>query len=187
MNIHIESVIKELQKERPISHSEADFQHALAWEIHRRHPSAAVRLEINQGLVGQREYIDVLVKDGVTTHAIELKYKTRKLDIAYDGEQLHLRNHGAQDIGRYDFIKDIVRLERFVESHLGSVGYAILLTNDDGYWRETKRLGTADIMFRIHENRAEWRASLERGYRRRNYERQREPADSKGFTSDSVG
>jgi hypothetical protein len=153
MNIQIESIMKELQKERPIFHSEADFQHALAWQIHRHHPSAAVRLEINQGLAGQREYIDILVKDGATAHAIELKYKTKELDIAYKDEEFHLLNQGSQDTGRYDFIKDIGRLERFVESRPGSAGYAIFLTNDHLYWTEPKLFTKIDAMFHIHESR----------------------------------
>ena len=33
-----------------------------------------------------------------------------------------------------------------------AIGYAIFLTNDDNYWRETRRRATFDGMFRIHEN-----------------------------------
>jgi len=110
-------------------------------------------LEINKGSTGQREYIDIWATEDGTNYAIELKYKTRKLDSVYDGEEFHLADHGAQDIGRYDFIKDIWRLERFVESHAKTIGYAILLTNDVGYWKATKRLMTADAGFRIHESR----------------------------------
>jgi hypothetical protein len=153
MNIPIETIIKELQKERPGFHSEADFQHAVAWEIHRHHPTSAVRLEVDRGTAEQREHLDILVKDSDRTCAIELKYKTRKLDTVFGGERFHLRNHGAQDIGRYDFIKDIVRLERFVIGNANSVGYAIFLTNDDSYWKDAKSLTTADAMFRIGENR----------------------------------
>ena len=58
--------------------------------------------------------MDIPVKDGDLTCAIKLKYKTKKLDTVFGGEEFHLRNHDVQDIGRYDFIKDIVRLERFV-------------------------------------------------------------------------
>lgn len=153
MNINIEQIIKHLRERRPIFHSEADFQHALAWEIHCRHPSARIRLEINKGSAGQREYVDIWATDNETNLAIELKYKTAKFDSVYDGEEFHLTNHGAQDIGRYDFIKDIGRLERFVKFHANTIGYAILLTNDIGYWKATKRLMTADAGFRIHESR----------------------------------
>jgi hypothetical protein len=103
MNIPIETIFGELRKKRPIFYSEADFQHALAWEIQRHQPSAFVRLEINLSLVGQKEYLDILVRDDGRLCALELKYKTGKLDAVYAQEEFHLLNHGAQDIGRYDF------------------------------------------------------------------------------------
>jgi hypothetical protein len=149
--MNIETIVKELQKERQLFHSEADFQHALAWEIHRHHPSAAVRLETNLGL-SQRALVDIWVKDGDTNYAIELKYKTSKLDVTCQGEEFHILNHGAQDIGRYDFIRDICRLESFVGTHPRTIGYALFLTNDENYWKRTKRLTTADAMFRLHDN-----------------------------------
>ena len=148
--MHIENIIKQLGTERPVFYSEADFQHALAWEIHRRTPSAAVRLEINLG-IGKRAMVDILVRDVHTNHAIEVKYKTAKLDAICLGEEFRLLNHGAQDIGRYDFIRDVCRLEAFVDAYPNTIGYAILLTNDDNYWKETKRLTTADAMFRLHD------------------------------------
>jgi hypothetical protein len=82
-----------------------------------------------------------------------LKYKTSRIDLAHGDEEFHLLNQAAQDIGRYDFIKDIVRLERFVDGNPGTIGYAMMLTNDDTYWRASKNLATADAYFRIHENR----------------------------------
>jgi hypothetical protein len=116
MMINVEAAIQDLQGQRPLFHAEADFQHALAWEIHRLNPSVKVRLEINLSTMGQREYLDILVQDDDATCAIELRYKTAKFDAVYNGEEFHLLNHGAQDIGRYDVIKDIVRVERFVDS-----------------------------------------------------------------------
>jgi hypothetical protein len=43
--ITLENTLPSLSRERPIFHSEADFQHALAWHIHPRHPDTRVRLE----------------------------------------------------------------------------------------------------------------------------------------------
>ena len=43
--IHLYDVLRSLSCQRPIFHSEADFQHALAWLIHLQHPDAIVRLE----------------------------------------------------------------------------------------------------------------------------------------------
>jgi hypothetical protein len=151
--IRIEDIITELQKKQPVFHSEADFQHALAWEIHTHFPAATIRLEIHPGRIGQREKIDIWVRHDGTVYAVELKYKTQKLDVISKGEEFHLLNQAAQDIGRYDFIKDIVRLERFVTNYPNAIGYAIMLTNDATYWKTTKRLATADAHFRIHDNR----------------------------------
>ncbi len=151
--IQVEHIISELQEKRPSFHSEAEFQHALAWEIHCYHPTAAVRLEIHPGRIGPREYIDIWVKYENTVYAIELKYKTNKIDVVYGGEEFHLLNQSAPDGGRYDFIKDVVRLERFVGGNPGSIGYAIILTNDHNYWRPTKNLATTDADFRIHDGR----------------------------------
>ena len=152
-DMHIETVIEELQKERPIFHSEADFQHALAWEVHLHYPKAAVRLEVGkQGLTG-KEHIDILIRNGDIVWGIELKYRTMELDIAVNSEKFSLCDQQSCDTARHDLINDIVRLERFVDAHPGAIGYVIFLTNDENYWKETKRLDTNDAMLRIHEGR----------------------------------
>jgi hypothetical protein len=38
-------ILAELAQDRPIFHSEPDFQHALAWQVRLRHPQAKMRLE----------------------------------------------------------------------------------------------------------------------------------------------
>jgi hypothetical protein len=145
-------ILKQLSHDRPIFHSEADFQHALAWLIHQNYPEMRVRLEVNPYKDGQRAYIDILLKDGATAIPIELKYKTRVFDAAHGDEDFHLLNQSARPLGRYDFIKDIARLERFIETHPGSSGFAIFLSNDAAYWESAKHTGTIDDQFRIHEN-----------------------------------
>ena len=61
-------------------HSEADFQHALAWQIHEAAPESQVRLEVSVIPVeAQRMFLDIwLPVEGI---AIELKYKTRGLEL----------------------------------------------------------------------------------------------------------
>ena len=84
-----------------------------------------------------------------------MKYKTAKLEC---GEIL-LHNHGAVDLGRFDFLWDVNRLELLVNndkkssieqaiyknkscsfecSHLKRCdkGFAVLLTNEQKYWKE---------------------------------------------------
>jgi hypothetical protein len=149
--IDIEEIMKDLAKHRPIFHSEADFQHAFAWEIHKRLPDSAIRLELPFEDQGRPLHLDVWVSDHDANLAIELKYKTRGVGTVVQGEHYALRDQSAQDLGRYDFIKDIVRLEKILIDHPGAVGYAILLTNDSAYW--SSRIGPNTIYeaFRIEE------------------------------------
>ena len=152
VKMDIEGILKLLATERPVFHSEADFQHALAWEIHRNDPSARVRLEVNLGISGRREAVDILVTVGDASYAIELKYKAKMLDAVHKKEEFHLQNHSARPIGRYNFIKDVRRLERFADASPNRIGYAVLLTNDDNYWKTTERLTAIDAMFRLNDN-----------------------------------
>jgi hypothetical protein len=152
-DISIERMIQALKDKRPIFHSEADFQHALAWEIHLAHPSASIRLEINPNIGGRRRHLDILARDGNSVCAIELKYKTRSFETRYNDEEFRLQNHGAQDIGRYDFVKDVIRLEEFIASYPHAIGYAIVLTNDDRYWKASARDNNVDALFHLHDGR----------------------------------
>ena len=45
LDFSVSEVLTALAKQRPILHSEADFQHAIAWKIHKRLPRASIRLE----------------------------------------------------------------------------------------------------------------------------------------------
>lgn len=56
--IYIASLLLSLAVEKPIFHSEADFQHALAWRIHTVMPDAKVRLEYRSRLK-ETVYLDV--------------------------------------------------------------------------------------------------------------------------------
>lgn len=151
--IEIGEVLSVLAKKRPVFHSEADFQHAFAWEIHQKLPTASVRLELPVQVKNQFLHIDVWVAAQGAILAVELKYKTRGLSVQIGDEQYRLRDHSAQDIGRYDFMKDIQRLEQVAVAHQNITGYAILLTNDSAYWVEPANHSTVDANFRIHDGR----------------------------------
>ena len=86
--------------------------------------------------------------------AIELKYFTRGLTTAVDGERFVLKSQNAQDTGRYDALKDITRLETIVSKIPMCSGYAIVLTNDPLYWKPPAQDDTFDAAFRIHESRS---------------------------------
>ena len=148
--LDINRLMDGLAAERPVFHSEADFQHALAWRI-RKETERDVRLEFKP-FPEERMYLDLWLPDiGV---AVELKYRTRKLEVERNGESFALCDQGAQDLGRYDFLNDLQRLERVVaKAPHGRRGIAVLLTNDPLYWKPPYRRGTVDAEFRLHEDR----------------------------------
>lgn len=90
---------------------------------------------------------------------IELKYPTRRLecdapssDLRPPCESFSLRDQAAQDLTRYDFVKDVERLESVVARRRDACrGAAVILTNDPLYWDPPVRANTVDRAFRLHE------------------------------------
>lgn len=106
----------------------------------------------------ERLYLDIVVAKEGKYVPVELKYKTKEVAVAMErfGEPFSetedegtglskgygaLKSHGAQDLGRYDFWKDVKRLE-LVKSRFGNVagGLAVFLTNDTAYKAKPKGL-----------------------------------------------
>ena len=158
--LDIHGVMAELAERRPIFHSEADFQFALAWRIATTLPDCEVRLEKPFRRDDKTRYLDIWLPTSRT--AMELKYCTRNLSVEHGGEVFALKNQSANDLRRYDFVADLVRIEGLVSHGDASApGYAVFLTNDPLYWRPGQRT-TRDEAFRLHEGRRlegmmEWR------------------------------
>ncbi len=150
-DVWLDDVLRNLAARRPIFHSEADFQHALAQAIHEADPDIPIRPEYRP-FPDERLYIDVWL-GGESPIAIELKYPTRALDVTVGGEWFVLKDQSAQDLTRYDFLKDVVRVERIASTFPGASGFALLLTNDRSYWVPSSRPDTIDAAFRLHEGR----------------------------------
>lgn len=153
MTLDIQDVMNTLASQRKIFHSEADFQHAFAWELHLRQPEASIRLEKPLRTDTKNLHLDFLIEHHGKSVAVELKYKTRSLKLNQGGEDFHLSSHSAQDLGRYDFIKDICRLEEITSTIRDCEGWAIMLTNDTAYWKTPQNTGTVDAAFRLTEGR----------------------------------
>jgi len=150
--IDIQNILIAALAERGIFHSEADFQHHLAWRIHRELDNPELRLEypLSKDKSNRWEYCDILLRSPHLV-GIELKYKTRFMSAGVNGEQYELKNQAAQDVGRYDFLKDVSRLEIWCEQSRIESGCAIILTNDHSYWTPPRNNNTVDKDFRIHE------------------------------------
>ena len=156
-------VMDELSKKRALFHSEADFQHSLALEIKERISGVELRLEKWGELINKNNnsvYTDIVLidKNKRIILAIELKYKTftvpnkgRKVEL--QNEEYFLKKQGAEDLCRYDFLKDIKRLELFNKKYNCSNSFAIVLTNDKHYWDPKYGIGGFSEEFLIYNQR----------------------------------
>lgn len=144
-------VLRTLATERPVFHSEADFQHALAWQLHERNPRSVIRLErhISPGI-----HVDLTIDRGDQRLVVmELKYITHELHTTVEAEVFKLRQHGAQPPRRYDVVSDLVRTERLVAEGIVSQGFVIVLTNESLYWAAGHKIDAIGDAFRIDEGR----------------------------------
>lgn len=145
----LSDIMSEFGKGGTIFQSEAQFQFELAWKLQEKIQCKA-NLEVLT-LVQEKEnssdkdnkkqkiYTDIVLEENGYSIAIELKYKTAELEA--DNPYAYLLNHGAADLGRYDYLWDVNRLEVLLNSmdkktkHCDK-GFAILLTNDKHYWEK---------------------------------------------------
>jgi hypothetical protein len=138
-----------------VFHSEADFQHSLAWEIHKKFDDVKVRLEKRIGSSdtpshSEEIYVDIWVELNASRIPIELKYKTSEFSIKMDGEEIQLRSHAAHPPNRFDIVNDVERTESIVRSQGLERGYMVFLTNDPAYWKEPSQ-EIIDADFRLHD------------------------------------
>ncbi len=149
----MDGILEKLSRERPFFHSERDFQFAKAWKIKQKYPEFKLRLEKKENVSNEeRIAIDICVLTSKTVIPIEIKHQTKHLLVTHEEEIFALADHGAEDHGRYDFLKDIMRIESVIGFNQYEVGFAIMLTNNPLYWQNgTKH--TFDEEFRIHDDR----------------------------------
>ena len=153
--LDIHQVMTSLSDRRPIFHSEADFQFALAWHI-KETKGDAVGSAWNTNPCHtnfSRMQLDIWLPSEGTV--IELKYPRTKLDVTSNGEHFLLKD-GADDLDRYDFVKDVSRIEGVIDKRSDAThGFAVLLTNTERHWKQPTRTGKTpnDSSFRIHDGR----------------------------------
>jgi hypothetical protein len=99
--------------------------------------------------------VDLWVEDpnSEQQYALYLMNKLAGLTIKQENQLIELKHHGAEDCGRYDFLKQVEKFEKITTGRDKIKGIAILLTNDHLYWSEPTRANTVDSYFRIHGNR----------------------------------
>lgn len=131
--------------------SEADFQHSLAWELHKEIADAKIILEYPRQKDTRMFYYDIYVEVAGKVHLIELKYRTKEVEIEKYGQKILLKNHRAQDMGCCHFWLDVQRLEE-TEVKCDS-NYCIMLTNDKLYFETGPKKGSIYENFSLKEGR----------------------------------
>ena len=138
--LEINDILKFLSKEKPVFYSEKDFQCLLGWQIKEKYPDMEVRSEVPIAKEdGKTEHIDLRVRNGKSKIGIELKYITEEFKTTIDEDKFNLKNHSANDLRCYDILKDIQRLESYVNNGEIDKGYSIVLTNVKSLWCQKKQ------------------------------------------------
>jgi hypothetical protein len=150
VGVDVAAVLAALAVQRPVFHSERDFQHALAWQMQLSHPQAQIRLEPRprRGI-----HLDLLVRQAEWRTAIELKYLVAAVHASVGQELFDLPHQSANDISRHDVIKDITRVEALLADGYADEGMVLVLSNDRSYWQPPARADTIDAQFRLHDGR----------------------------------
>lgn len=125
--------------------------------------------ELDNYIWGNELKLDIVVKKSSKYYPIELKYKTKtvketskilRFDESIQKPKPILKNQGAQDLGMYDFWKDVRRVE-LVKKRFKNVesGVSVFVTNDKSYLHKTKETSNNyyfDMSDGKHLNRRHW-------------------------------
>lgn len=149
----LEHLLTELGSVPRIFNSEAQFQFEMAWKIKQEFDcevkleelSRTCKVSNSKGkTVTKKDYTDIILEKENIRIAIELKYKTAEPKGININDNILLMNHGAADLGAYDFMWDIHRIQLLTGCEKDDAsevrmpctrGYAIILTNDNNYWK----------------------------------------------------
>ena len=125
----LKKIIENLSIKRPLFHSEADFQHELALLLGRERGQVDLRLERPYLENVLKFFLDILVNTENEKIGIELKYVTNSFPQEDNGEMFNLKTHGNYGGSRFNFLKDVYRLDQLKERKEIFKGFAIILTN----------------------------------------------------------
>ncbi len=104
-------------------------------------------------------YIDIVLEKDGQFYPIEIKYKTVAQVLPYfvfgQAQPVTLGQHGAQNIGCYDFWKDVKRTEIFSSTFPLQVsrGIVLFISNDLSYQNAPLNQGVGYAQFSIHQGR----------------------------------
>lgn len=182
MNSKIREAINILKTERPIFHSEDDFKFDFSrvlygllgdnYELRLERPQDIKMINRDGSIQVIRAPIDIIVinKKENIIYPIELKYKTNEFTTNFCDENYKLKKHGAPDIGRFNFRKDIYRIEQLIHHSENTIkGYFIVITNENEYLQDISTKNNLDKHYSFHQD-----AELHKDDLGWNYEKQLE-------------
>lgn len=144
----IDLVLEVLKRRHKIFRNEDDLKVKLYDVIRDIYRNVRIETEYSAPF-STRKDIDIVVIINNEYYPIELKYKNSSFKGIVDNIEYDLPADYAQNIGRYLFLKDIERIEKFRDNEpLFKKGYTIFITNDLSYLNVTTN---EDIEFSIHE------------------------------------
>ena len=150
----MKTILQDLAANRPVFEDKRDFQQALAGAVQEHLDTASVQIRFAIYANGQPDHkVDIWVAHSGRSLAAEVHYRTDALVAEHAHRAFTLRAQKAQDYGRYDFLKDVERLEKITSCIPDLEGWVILLTNDHLYWEEKKKQYSIDQQFHVHEGR----------------------------------
>ena len=155
--VDIRLVLAALAAKRPMFHSEKDFQLHLAWEL--KSLGSEVCLEYHPARLDGNTVIDIFVERPERV-AFALRYRMRPFRYEIKGQRYALKANVATYFARYDFWRDVERIETVVGHGTASRGCVLFLTNAPQYLSISKRKDANDAAFRMHEGRAVSAGSL---------------------------
>lgn len=137
LTVHVHRWMEMLSERRPIFHSEADFQFALAMLMSEDDQVSKIRLERRIALRGplrDRAYVnvDILAHLDGQPVGLEVKYPKRSLECTApaDGELEDFRlPEGACDVDAPEFWHDTARMERLIAEEVIFAGASLMLSN----------------------------------------------------------
>lgn len=163
-----EDVVAFLNSNKELLFNERDFQvHLSTWL--KKSPNAYDDVDVEYYVPYQEleDYVwsselrlDIVVKKGGEYCPVELKYKTKRVerkikrfDEQLDHSVIVMKDQGAQDLGMYDFWKDVRRVE-LVCKRFKQVkgGLAVFVTNDASYKKDS-RTTSNNYLFNMSEGR----------------------------------
>ena len=147
-SLPIRTLMRRLARNRPAFHSEADFQLALGRALEQEFWDYRVRLEYRVD-PSERRRVDITILNKKIV--FELKYRTRSAQLEHLNERFSLPHQGAYPATRFQFLKDVARIEAWRRDGKIRSGYAIFLTNDYLFWEPKTKGESVDAQFLLHD------------------------------------